>query len=416
MKKLSFKFILAILLFEQMIAIPPTNLFLPYDPLLITPRWSGSRFELFSFYEGSFKVNGYQDVFVNENVSSKKVNPLQLWQDEQDSIAAFKRFPVQSSQGQISQALDINDDNLSHGIYQACGKFDIKANFIFGAKFHFDYGISLNFFLPYYIMELKNVSFIDHSNNTAFEKLVVPDSLANIRQYGNLTLSGWKRHGPGDLLIQAIWLENFYQARPFLKNVTLNCRFGAMIPTGQKANENVPLGIPFGNDGSLGLIIAGGIDLHLGRFLKAGVDANFLYIFGNTKCRRVKTDLFQTDLFLLNKIETYKHFGFTQQFTIYGQLNMWRGLSLKAAYQFIQHDRDRVFPYSNFIAYNAANSAQSNDEWVTNSIIVNLIYDFQQDLCCSRFKPYASLFMKKGFSGRRALLADTVGLLFTVSF
>ena len=123
--------------------------------------------------------------------------------------------------------------------------------------------------------------------------------IKHIRDVSGLKLDGWKRTGIGDLVVQATIMRDFEQRKPFLNNVRVQGRLGIDFPTGKRADEDRLLAIPFGNDGAWGVQFAGGIDLTFCYTLRAGIDAEFLYLFGNTRCRRLRSAEHQTDLLFL---------------------------------------------------------------------------------------------------------------------
>ncbi len=398
-------------------SIAPTNLFMPYDSLLIPETWPGSRFQFSIDYEGSYKVHGFQEEDIINTGKKRKVNTLQLWQCTQDALAMIKGFNSEDPLGQLSQSFNIDDDNGSHGLYVATGNFEIPINLIFSARWFLAHNFSVVLFLPYYKMTLKNVCLTEQTNHTSFESNLDQNFIPTLQNKGCVSLSNWERHGVGDLVAQAMWRQNFPQYRPFLKNVRLNVRFGATFPTGVKEDTNKILAIPFGNDGAWGFVFGTGLDLNISSFLRFGLDANFLYLFGNTRTRRIKTDLAQTDLFLLNQYRAYKHYGLTNWFTLYGELfRITHGLSAKVAYEFIHHDDDTVYVESDMVNPLIANSAVSLMDWTTHSFIFSLSYDPYCDFPQSRFKPYITAFAKWGFNGRNAILADTLGVTFSLSF
>ena len=390
-------------------SIAPTNLFMPYDSLLIPETWPGSRFQFSIDYEGSYKVHGFQEQDTINCDSKRKVNTLQLWQCEQDALAMIKGFQSEDSLGQLSQSFNIDDDNGSHGLYLATGNFEIPVNLIFSARWFLEHDFSIALFLPFYKMCLNNIYLDEQTNHTSFESNLNPSFKKTLQDVGCISLSNWERHGIGDLVAQAMWRQNFPQYRPFLKNVRLNARFGMTFPTGVKEDINKILAIPFGNDGAWGFVFGTGLDLNITTFLRFGLDANFLYLFGNTRERRVKTDISQTDLFLLNKFDVYKHYGLTNWFTLYGELfRITHGISAKCAYEFIHHDDDAIYINSDRVNPLIANTAKS--------LILSLSYDPYCDFPQSRFKPYITVFAKWGFNGKNAILADTAGLTFSLSF
>ena len=67
-----------------------------------------------------------------------------------------------------------------------------------------------------------------------------------------MNLRGWKRHGPGDLMLQAEYYFHRPQAKLYLKNVGIELRLGLLIPTGLKEDVDRLLALPFGYDSGVG--------------------------------------------------------------------------------------------------------------------------------------------------------------------
>ncbi|MCL4360831.1 hypothetical protein M1446_00570 [Candidatus Dependentiae bacterium] len=398
--------------------IAPINLFRPYDILLLPPKHPCNRLALSIGYEGSLEVKGFQEICQGERTFTRQVHPLQIYQCEQDALAALKGFPVDSSVGQLSQLFNIDDDNKTHGLFIPSGCFKVNANVMFGLRYYLPHDFIIGLFLPYFEMELKNVKFTEVEAPT-FEAQVpqANNLLQQVEQIGCLSLDGWKRRGVGDLTLQAMWLRDFPQAKPWLENVRVNAQFGMIFPTGKHTNVNELLAIPFGNDGGWGFMLGAGLDLRFLNYLRFGANADFMPLFGNTRCRRIKIDRSQTDLFLVNKTATFKHFGVTNYFTLYGDITSFcRRFSFRIAYEFMQHDRDKIFPHTDKINAIIANAAESLQEFTNHSLIFFLNYDAQKDCCNYPVRPFISTFYKLGFDGKRSMAANTLGFMFTLNF
>ena len=161
----------------------------------------------------------------------------------------------------------------------------------------------------------------------------------------------------------------------------------------------------------LALYMAGGSNVLLGNCFKAGFDVQLLHLFGNTRERRIKTAVDQTNLLLLAKTKAYRDYGLTQRFNLFMQAyHVFGGLSFLAGYQFLKHGEDHLALNSCEFSSSIANSAAYLDEWIVHSIELNLHYDFNVDLCQdSCFAPQASLFARIPFNGKRAIAFTTVG-------
>lgn len=401
--------------------IPQINLFRASDRVLMPEPTPEATIQLSVISEEAFNIIGVQaddgDSGKDRSFDSRKVNVLQLWQCNQDALAAFKGCPFNSSKGQISQLFNINDDNTTHGLFKPLGKFSVPLNLMFAARYYFNHGFSIGAFLSYYHMKLSNVQFIEQNSHTLFEDNIFSrNNLLRENNLGGIFLGGWERTGISDLLIQMRWIEDYPQCRPLLINVRPQARFGISIPTGKKQDEDLLLGVPFGNDGSWGLQISGGLDLTFSSCVRGGIDAEFLYLFGNIRSRRIKTDLAQTDLLFVNKLLAFKEYGLVQQYNLYLEVPLYfSGLWFKLNYQHLKTNESKLYVCSDSLDPLVYNNAESLEEWSINSLIFNIRYDFDA-IKPRSFSPSLQAWYKYGIIGKRALLADTVGIALHVSF
>ena len=233
-----------------------------------------------------------------------------------------------------------------------------------------------------------------------------------------LDLTGWKRAGVGDLALLAEWWKDFPQGKEYLRNVNVEGRFGFTFPTGLQKNENQILSVPFGNDGSAGTLIGGGVNLMWSECVRAGIDVQFLILFGNTRTRRIKVDTTQTDFLLLAQAKVHKEYGIVQRFNLYAETyKLWYGLSLGAVYQYWKEGDDKLTLATNQYSNEIANSAVSLEEWTMHQIIFTAKYDFQDVVAdASWLRPHILAFYKLPINGSRALMASMVGVSVTLNF
>jgi hypothetical protein len=398
--------------------IIPFNLFEPYDVLVKGQRPMCSAFQFYVGYEGAFHTRGFMgdDDFGMTSSEHTKGNVLQLWQKKQDAIAAFKGAPVESKIGTQAQFLNIDDDNKSHGIFKPCGKMHVPANILFGAQWRLPRNITLAAYIPYRVVELTDVVWREQEDGKLFEDIMTPNLIKTIERIAHINLHGWKRHGFGDLMVQAEYYFHKPQAKPYLRNVGIELRGGVLFPTGLKEDINKLLALSFGNDGGVGILAAARLELWFIHNIKFGIDVQLLHQFGNTQIRRIKTDPAQTDLLFLNKACVFKEPGFNQHFTLFlDKVYWWRGLSTRLAYQYTKHTEDHYFLCAEGFDIDVVNDAESLQEWTTH----NLVLDFKYEWCpepTAWLKPELSLFLKYGFNGKRAILADTLTAKFSVAF
>jgi len=333
----------------------------------------------------------------------------------------IRGFSPESEIGQLAARLNSVSDNGIRG--HLLPTADLSAvGYSFYSQLYLDHDFSWITYLPIFSMKLKNVNFKDLTQGITAQDVLVKENLTNdfaniVRRLGGLDLGGWQRAGLGDLVSFIEWSKDYPQNKPWLKNVHVDARGGFTFPTGVQKEEDKLFSIPFGNDGSLGLLFGGGIDLRWGCYLQAGVDLEFLKLFGNTKDRRIKTDKDQTDLVLLAKTKVFKECGILQRYNLYIEAyKFYKGLSLRAAYQFLKRGDDKLWLFDNQFSSNIANTGNALEDWTIHELIFFLKYDFANQWKDQRFVPNFALFYKVPFNGTRSLQSQTLGIEFSISF
>jgi len=414
--------LLSLLCNPALFSLAPLNLVRPYDETFLFLPLPCARGEFNVLYEKSLSICAVQDDFGEEctRFLADKVNPLQIYQTRQDGLAALKGFKTFSSTGQLAQAFTVDDDNNDRGHFLPCGTLEFQNAIITGR--YTTHHVSFTASFPICSVTLKNVRWKDLTHNETAEDALVHDLFtdnfsANIMRLGHLGINGYKRVGLSDLYLGATYNQVFPRRVGLLNAVGLQIQGGLTLPTGKKRDNGSVLAFEFGNNGSVGGVFAGGLDLTFFRYLRAGANAQFLYVFGNNFTSRVKTDAAQTDLLFLQKACMYTKWGFTQRFYLYAELyRLFKGISLQAGYQYIRHDRDRIFVNSRTIYQPLAQEAVSLQEWTINSMIFKIRCEPDRELPDRGWSPRCELFYKKGFNGRNSFLADTIGGHISISF
>ena len=409
-------FILVVLFF--FIPLHSMNLLLrPYDTLLRPAVHLDRCYELAFWGEvGVRPAKGFRG---NGDI----VNVLSIWNPDQDALAMLNGFALDSPITQLRNAVNAVDDGVrGHLLFD--GKLHLDFGGAFGARWYFLPHAWFTAYVPFYKVRLDDIATTDLTKSITAADFRVKNLLTNdlasvISSFGNgLDLTGWKRTGLGDMNLLVEWWFDFPQERPLLKNVAIDGRVGFTLPTGLKADEDKLFAFPFGYDGAVGIVYGGGLEVLLTGCLKAGIDVQLLHLFGNTRNRRIKTAIDQTDLLLLAKAPAYKDYGLTQRFNLFMQAyQVLGGLSFLLGYQFLKKGEDRLqletCEFSNLIA----NTAVSLDEWIVHSLEFNLHYDFDVNLPCDYWvAPQASLFARVPFNGKRAAAFTTVGVMIAADF
>ncbi len=407
-------------------AVPRINLFRPSDRPLMpepgVPDWCNT---LSIGYEGVFHIRafrGNEDELLEIDPKAcidcdKKACVLKIFQENQNALAALKGFDTDSKPGQLANMFNINDEAGNIGRFCACGDLSIPLNLLLSYRMYFSHGLRLEFHLPVIHAELKDVCWKPIDDTSLSEQHLDADLLCAVEEVSGLHLGGWKRTGVGDFVMQGVWMRNFMQNRPFLNDVAVQARLGLMFPTGKEQDDDKILAFPFGNDGAWALQFAGGIDLTFCHNLRVGIDAEFIYAFGNTRCRRIKTAANQTDLFFINKVPVYREFGLGQQFNVYLEsFDFFDCASFKINYQFLKRNDDRIDIANDRINPDVANNALSLFDWTAHSLIFMARYEPWKHYDTSPVYPSVLAWIKYGFNGKRALLANTVGIQFNLAF
>lgn len=372
----------------------------------------------------------WQDFFIGEGgVSSKgfngdahHVDATRIWQCTQDSLAMLDGFPDDSDIGKKRIEVDANDDG-TRGHFLVDGDLDTKFAGAYALRAFFLKSWSVSAYLPFYVQELKNVSWCDQTKDLSPEdsrvkQLLTNDIVANVCELGDLDIGCWKRRGVGDLTLMLEWFNDFLQAKPLLRNVRVHWRVGVGLPTGLRQDENKILALPFGNDGAFSIPFGFGLDMTFIFHMRLGFNVDLMHTFGNTRCRRVQTAMNQTDLLLLQTVEAYKDFGLTQYFSLYAQeYQMWGGESLLVGYEFTKHGQDQLCFNSDLFDTTTANMAQHLQEWTMHQLILRADYDFGVHMSPdSIIVPRISLYARLPFNGKRVATNSTVGATLAIDF
>lgn len=393
------------------------NILRPYDTLIRPYYDSDFPFQIALYGETGFGNTRAFDECGRIN------NVLKIWNCDQNSLKMLEGFDVTSAKGQLLIKLDANDDGI-RGHFNVCGDLELNAAIAFAFRYFFYDNWSISTYLPAYSMQLKNVIWQDQTKNITAADMRVKQLLTNnffpiVKKLGGeLNLQGWKRSGFGDLALFLEWYRDFPQAKPFLKNVRINWRLGLTFPTGRPWDEDEIFAVPFGFDKAFAIPFGLGLDITLGSYLKTGLDVQLTHTFGNTRDRRIKTQVDQTELLLLAKASAYKDFGLIQRFNLYVQFYKFLyGLSLKVGYQFFKQGDSELVLKSNTFSNTIANTAESLQEQTMHHMIVDVIYDFNEHFGDeSRLRSELSFYARLPFNGKRVALVPAIGAVFSINF
>lgn len=392
------------------------NMVKPYTVFLRPHFPEDLRFLASVYAEKGFCADGFDEC-------GNKVNVLRILSCDQNALAMLDGFDETSDIGQLRVSLNANDDG-TRGHFNVCGDLKHRYSLAFSGAVSLPYDFSLHLYLPVHSTSLSNVFWEDQTKQASAEDFRVKQQLTDdifdhVDKLGcGLDLCGWKRTGLGDLALFLEWLKDFPQRKPLIKNARVRARAGLTLPTGLKKDEDKLFATAFGNDGAVGLFFGGGLSVELGDYFKTGFDVELQHTFGNVKERRIKTDIDQTELLLLEKACAYKDWGITQQFILFVQFNSFaKQFFARVGYQFVKRGEDRLSLLSYAASNQVANTAKSLQESTTHRALFSLSYDLSDHVSDYEwFNPSITLFAQTPFNGKHVSLSSSFGVIFSSTF
>jgi hypothetical protein len=418
-------FILLVTLFfcKTAEAIFPINITRSWDLHIRPPHWCNARFQVTAWAEHGFFTFA-------ANSDNSLVNPLQIWQSNQDALAMLKGFSADSPMTTLLQTIENlsdNNDTLDNGIRGHIlfnGSFNYTAGFGLNARYYLPHNFSLGLYIPAYCMRLHSITFKDMTGAITTSDFAVKTNLTdnfttNLHQLDpSLNLDGWKKTGIGDIVIMAEWLRNFPQLKPILRNVQLDVRLGIITPSGLGIDVDDILSVPFGSDNSTGIIAGGGIQVNWFDLLNGRAYLEVIQLFGNTRERRIKVAEGQSEFLFLAKVKAHKDFPITQRYNLQLEADhFYKGCSAGLAYEFWKQGESKLSIESLDFSNDIANTAESLQGWTIHQMIIALSYDFYEHICDdSWFKPHLRIYYKYPFNGQRSILSNEFGGVLSFNF
>lgn len=392
--------------------LEPYNFMIESEPLLAKSAWQWNFFTQTSFDTKSFDGQGLP------------VNALQIYEPRQNILALFQGFQDSKFNQMINGiagGAGGGADNFENGFFIPTGDFTgYQVAFLSSYRFHNNCYFKVS--LPAYNLQLSNVVWDYSGTDTTFsgqqiESELVTNFLTDAQDLFGLSLQGWKTSGIGDLAMLLDYIGDFPQGRTVLRNVRVHGRLGLTFPTGQLANENWLMPQALGADGSVTMPFGGGLDINLGRYFQCGFRGQFSYIWGNLKERRIPTFYSQTTLLYPTVMPTYKNYGITQLFDLYGQIyNPVGGLSFKVAYEYFFKSMDTLSVARTGVDYNIINLNLNLDEVTRHNFICLLSFDSAFLDKHDKIHPQLGVYVNIPFNGSFATLASTLGVQLSLDF
>ena len=392
--------------------ITPLGMLVPYN-LAIVPEAQYKTWQFTALGQGAYTVQGF-------NEKGDKVNALQTFEATQNALALFQGHAAESSFVQILNGFAMGPGGTlspNAGLYSVTGDYS-SWGITFEACYALGYGITVQAYLPYWSVSLKNVNWVYQNTPATFADANIEQNLfsafaADAQKLFGLYIGNWKQHGLGDLAVLCSWQLDFPQHRGVLKNVHPHLYFGLSLPTGVKANVNNISPVSLGCDGALAVPFGAGLNLNLWNVLELGANAQFWYQAGTTQPYRIQTYPTQTSLLLPIVTPAHKEFGFTQDFNLYGKLILGKGLSLKVLYEYMRSSEDQIYPINPSLDYTVANQLASLAEKTYHNILVVAAFDGAR---FDRLKPQINAFVRVPVNGENSLSAGVYGVQVSLEF
>ncbi len=387
--------------------LEPYNFMIESEPLLRQKKWQWNFLTQTGINTESYDENGLL------------VNPLQIYETEQNILGLFQGLGSNSNFNQLVNAFAAGPgggvNNTENGLFTPTGDFSgYQVAFLSSYKIHNNCYFKIA--LPVYNLQLSNVEWAYTGNNSTFSGQQIETELINsfttdAQNLFGLSLGGWKISGLGDLAMLLDYIADFPQGRSVLRNVRVHFRCGLTFPTGLQADENTIMPQALGADGSMTLPFGGGLDINLGRYFQCGFRGQFSYIWGNEKLRRVPTFENQTTLMFPDVVSTFKNYGMTQTFDLYMQIyNVVSALSLKVAYEYYFKSPDSISVNTPGFNYTLLNTDRSLDEITRHNMILLLSFDSAFLKKFDKIHPQVGLYANLPFNGSFTTSAATAGV------
>ncbi len=410
----------------QIFAVSPLGLFVPYDLNI-----RGERQHKDGVFQGSFLVEKGYNVKGFDSAGRSK-NALQVF-DETQNVTAL--YVSGTSLTPLSTAVT---SAIAGAIDTENGKFSVSGDYsaaqcVFGGAYSFGKGFIARVYAPIYSASLSKVEWKYAGNRASFVGATMAELFEDFEQEAKtmfgLNVSGWRQTGVGDLAFLLDWERDFVQHKTVLRNVRPTVRLGITLPTGAQQNNADFGSVPLGADGSVTIPFGGGMRADLGRHVQIGFNAQFWYIWGKTKLRRIKTSFYQTDLLLPAVTNAAKQFGMIQNFSLHGTLLSWcRCFSLQGFYEYARKGEDIITPVDTAYGYDVINDhtedsttgldrgQKSLDESTAHSFTLKLNYDHHYSAAQTKITPQASIFWKTSFYGSYTTIASSFGVQVGIDF
>lgn len=394
----------------------------PYDRMYMIDEWpnSNGKPSLLSF----FQTIEYGLDATGRDRRGNQVCPFSIFAPAESSIAMLMGLPCghccEPLLNELSASNAMLTDDGCRGRFKVTGDYH-EWDYVLHNRLNFAIpNISGRFFFTVHVpvkhRACTNICWNDQTQLRTLSDFLVRDNiacpLASLALcQGNLNLCSKSKTGIGDVVFELGWYQDFPQQRENLQNARITLRAGLSAPTAAARDENFVFDLPLGYDGAWAIPASLAIDLNMNYSFMTGIEFEILKIFDHIKDRRLKTARCQTDFLLLDVASARKQCSISWKFDVYaGFEHVVDGFSAFMRYQFVKADEDYLHVQcTNQFNEQVVNSAQYLDDWIYQNLIFQLNYDFFKLAKNSIIKPQCMFFYKIPLSGRRVIMAHTIG-------
>lgn len=183
--------------------------------------------------------------------------------------------------------------------------------------------------------------------------------------------------GIGDFTFLVGWARN-NQDTEYLDFIDVSAKIGVLFPTGKKANEDEVFSIPLGYNGHFGVPLKFDLSLGYWEWLTVGMHMGALFLIEKSNEIRMKSNLNQSDYFMLLKGKAEIDPGTIWEISTYAKADhIYQGWSFLLGYTYTQKDEDCLEPKdTDLFPKSVVNSNARFQGWNMQVLHFNAEYDF----------------------------------------
>ncbi len=279
-----------------------------------------------------------------------------------------------------------------------------------------------SFYMPFVSKKFDGISMTRRSSDRFdADDALLDDQMKDIsgflKNFGNLSAEPWADKGIGDPTLVVRWNMPYEKQDSEIRVIQAHVHCGVQIPLAKKKNEDQLFSLPLGCDGLWGFPFGVGVEMKFSMPVKIGMGADFLLQLAESRERRVKTALKQTDLFLLNKARTLLRPGLTWRFHWAAEgYNLWRGLGVRGMYEFLMHHNDQLSTTAEGYRTETVGTSNLYKKWYAHALTAAIRYDLGKEFSKAPMTPRVEAYVRAPVNGKRFVNATVLGLQIAVLF